>query len=122
MLEGCISGSIHFVMMVKEDEGPDRQIHGVTRTRILVMDRVYSVRNVTKNPRPPPDYPHRIHSSHGPRLIMFVERFWIHGKVNNELIERIIVNVKNGGKQASSYTVNLCRKEMNLAQHAKVNI
>ena len=53
---------------------------------------------------------------------MFVERFWIHGKVNNELIERIIVNVKNGGKQASSYTVNLCRKEMNLAQHAKVNI
>ena len=47
MLEGCISGSIHFVMMVKEDEGPDRQIHGVTRTRILVMDRVNSVRNVT---------------------------------------------------------------------------
>jgi len=59
MLEGCISGSIHFVMMVKEDE------------------------------------------------------------VNNELIERIIVNVKNGGKQASSYTVNLCRKEIDLAQHAK---
>ena len=23
MIEGCISGSIHFVMMVNEDEGPD---------------------------------------------------------------------------------------------------
>ena len=44
----------------------------------------------------------------------------IQRKVNNELIERIIVNVKNGGKQASSYTVNLCRKEIDLAQHAKV--
>ena len=41
MLEGCISGSIHFVMMVKEDEGPDRQIHGITRTTILVMDSVF---------------------------------------------------------------------------------
>ena len=49
-----------------------------------------------------------------------MERWWIHGKVNNELIERIILNVKNGGKQASSYTVNLCRKEITLAQHAKV--
>ena len=29
--------------------------------------------------------------------------------------------MKNGGKQASSYTVNLCRKEIDLAQHAKVN-
>ena len=44
MLEGCISGSIHFVMMVKEDEGPDRRIHGITRTTILVMNRVNSVR------------------------------------------------------------------------------
>ena len=26
MLEGCISGSIHFVMMVKEDEGQDSEI------------------------------------------------------------------------------------------------
>ena len=26
MLEGCISGSIHFVMMVKEDEGQDSKI------------------------------------------------------------------------------------------------
>ena len=25
MIEGCISGSIHFVMMVNEDEGPDRR-------------------------------------------------------------------------------------------------
>ena len=30
--------------------------------------------------------------------------------------------MKNGGKQASSYTVNLCRKEITLAQHAKVII
>ena len=25
MIEGCISGSIHFVMMVNEDEGQDRR-------------------------------------------------------------------------------------------------
>ena len=49
-----------------------------------------------------------------------LKRSWIHVKVCNELIERIILNVKNGGKQASSYTVNLCRNEITLADHAKV--
>ena len=93
MIEGCISGSIHFVMMVNEDEGQDRR----TCAAYLAIDF---------------DSQTMSHTS--------VERQWIHGKVNNKLIERIILNVKNGGKQASSYTVNLCRKEITLAQHAKV--
>ena len=54
------------------------------------------------------------------RDLRHTDRHWIRVEVNNELIERIILNVKNGGKQASSYTVNLCRKEIDLAQHAKV--
>ena len=35
MLEGCISGSIHFVMMVKADEGPDPRTHGLGPTITL---------------------------------------------------------------------------------------
>ena len=100
MLEGCISGSIHFVMMVKEDEGSDSLTNSLTNS--MIHNSPVTTTYITW-------------------IGYGIRAQYIHVKVNNELIERIIVNVKNGGKQASSYTVNLCRKEIDLAQHAKVN-